>query len=193
MERRKKRKNLILGLVVAIVWGSVIFRFVSELGDSSDVTLPPAQMVKNTGLEVKRKNYRLYADYPDPFLKDEPINVENTPEKLVFPDVQYRRRNQQLPAFARQQPQVAWPHIVFCGLVAQSDKSKILGMIQVDKIKRLVQEGDSLQQLKIIGLTPDSLVVRFRSIRKSFGTSNLNAEPGQPDQVSGKEQHLGGY
>jgi hypothetical protein len=175
MMNSKQWKKIGLGLLVLVVWGTIAYRVVSEL-TANDVPdeIPVQRRTIQTGLEVERKEFAIYADYADPFLKqqkEQPRNEQVRERNQPTGGYQYRRRDEyQRPANNRKN-EVSVPEMRYLGLIKQADGKRELGMLQIEQSKALVKAGDSLMKVNILALYPDSLLISIGNKKKAIPIS----------------------
>lgn len=149
-----KSKNIVLGLIVIIVWGAIAFKVVSYFSKSSIVELPTTNVFRTAGIKVKREKFTLDASYRDPFLNE-------VKEKIVKPD-QSRDFDFQI------KPQVRWPEIKYNGVIEATNKTKKVGLLQINKKVFLINDGDSVSKITVLSMYKDSLRLMFSNEVKVF-------------------------
>jgi len=148
-------KNIILGVVVIAVWGAITFKIVSYFNKSSVVELPTTNVFKTAGIKVKKDKFTLDASYRDPFLNE-------IKEKTVRPD------NSRDFDFKKTKPQVKWPDIKFNGIIEATNKTKKVGLLEINKRVFLINEGDSASKITVIRMYKDSLRLKFSNEFKVY-------------------------
>ncbi|MHC1705777.1 MAG: hypothetical protein AB9846_17885 [Tenuifilaceae bacterium] len=151
-----KNKNIILGVVVIAIWGLIAFKIVSYFNSTSKVELPATNVFKTAGIKVKREKYTIDATYRDPFLNE-------VKEKIVKSD-----QNLRDVSFQVSKPPVKWPDIKYNGIIESTNKSKRVGLLQINKKVFLVNEGDSTARVIVIAMYKDSLRLKYDKEVKVF-------------------------
>lgn len=157
-----RNKNIILGIIVIAVWGAIAFKIVSYFNKSSVVELPTTNVFKTAGIKVKKEKFKIEASYRDPFLNE-------VKERITKPDINSRDFDLQYS-----KPQVRWPEVKYNGLIETSNKTKKIGLIQVNKRDFLISEGDSAAKLTVIKIYKDSLRLKYSSEEKVFQIQKKN-------------------
>lgn len=148
------KKNIILGVAVLAVWGSIGYKIVSSLQKSSVVDLPSTNVFKTAGIKVKKENFSIDASYRDPFLNEVKERVVKPTSDDIFSQ--------------KTKPQVRWPEIKYNGLVETSTKSKKVGLLQVNKKVFLVNDRDTTAKLQVVEIYKDSIRLKFSNEEKCY-------------------------
>lgn len=171
----KQWKKIGLGVLVLVVWGTIAYRVVSELS-ANDVPdeVPVQRRSIQTGLEVEQQEFAIYADYPDPFLKQQKEQPRKEQARERYQRTgghQYRRRDEYQSPVNNRADEVSVPEMRYLGLIKQADGKKELGMLQIEQSKALVKAGDSLMRVNILALYPDSLLISIEDKEETIPIS----------------------
>lgn len=152
---KNKATTYFMVAVVAIIWGIVVYKifFNTDSDATEEILLPVKAMVKDTS---KVETYELLADYRDPFLtsagrplmRDTAARVKKVEPKPVV------------------QKMVAWPTVGYKGVI--TSKSKKLGIVIINNAQKLVEPGDSVSQILVLKIFPDSVLLNNGNEIKTF-------------------------
>ena len=139
--KSKRNQYLLLGLVL-LIWGVVLWRFVS-FTDHDEVAIVPIS-VGGTGstLSESKKSYTFHLNYRDPFLKASRMEETPEPSKPVVP-IPHR--------FIR------LPEVKYHGLVS-GGKQKT-GIMQMQQKSTMIKEGEEVGPYKILKLSQEQLTL----------------------------------
>ena len=159
--------NKILVIVVAFIWGFIIFRIIWGTGSSeSEFSTPQQKVYKNTVVAEDIFTYSLLANYQDPFLKrisgkrQQNFSVRKNRQTQRKSSVSTRRRTGQ------KKKQVSWPDISYTGFMERKDES--IAVIKIDGKSRYMKQGDKLKGVKILTLSKDSVILEFNDVKKTY-------------------------
>lgn len=163
-----KNKGLTYGLivVVGIVWYQVFMRVKSNF--DADATPPPQPMAAVLARKiVKPDDFRLRADYRDPFSGSlagamDPVPATNVNQTLLKPEAS-------APKPKPQPVVVPWPSIKYYGLVRKTSSEHSLTMLAIDGYFYKVRQGEQvLDDIYIVKVTRDYVQVKYRKEVRTF-------------------------
>lgn len=152
-----KGKNIVLGVVVVAVWGVIAFKIISYLNKSNVVELPTSNAFKTAGIKVKREKFKLDEPYRDPFLNEIKEKIAK-PEQNSYRDIDFQIAK----------PQVKWPDIKFNGVIEATNKTKKVGLLQVNKKVFIVNDGDSADLISVVKMYKDSIRLKLSNEVKVY-------------------------
>ena len=158
----KKYKNYALGTLVLVIWGLIIVRIVSHFKTDSYEPVVGSETVISAGFKVSKESFTIDGKYPDPFLK----NIKSS-EVVKQRSVSNEHFNQ-----TKVSSIAYWPAILYGGVVETSDKKQRLAIISIDQQNFLVNERDSISQIKILKVFRDSVRVRFNNVERTIARTN---------------------
>lgn len=159
--KNKKLTQIILGVFVLGVWGTIFYKIYTKLTDEDEAT-PVADIGGPvTTKQIGQDTFRLLANYDDPFSKGSfgavsysggssggsrhaavaPSSIPPKPvikaEPVVAPAVQLR----------------------FLGMVNNNATKKKVAMISINGQTNLMQENQQIDNIKLLKIFPDSALV----------------------------------
>jgi hypothetical protein len=157
-----KNRQLIYILIplVLIVWGLIIFKIFKQIRHSNNHASEVFSNLKNSDQVTEPDSFSLILHYRDPFLQGivRPLSSSRSFGSLI-------NNNSNLTSI---KPQVNFPASKYSGLVINYKNKNKLGVIKIDNKDFLVKEGELIAGEKIIRLYNDSVIVRFRNIKKTI-------------------------
>lgn len=130
----KNKKNIyILLAFVLLIWGLVIYRFVS-FSKSEIHDIATAQQFSTKPVEVYKKDTIVFnINYRDPFLGK--IYVPQKTEKAI------KKRNKTV-----KEP-IQWPHVTYKGIVSDSKNSRKVFMLIINGQTHLAKENETVNDI----------------------------------------------
>jgi len=159
---RNKKLTYFLLPVVLLVWGIIFYRiFINRDKPKAPAFSPVNTMIEDTS-DKDKKGYELFANYADPFLKNSYIRpVEKEAPVNVFQAPRRRTVDRQTPNRRRQViRQVKWPEVRYSGAISDSSE-QIIGLMEIDKKKTLVDKGSNVKDIFVLDLFNDSIILIF--------------------------------
>ena len=141
--KSKRNQYLLLGLVL-LIWGVVLWKFVS-FTDHAEVNITPIA-VSGGGNQsnTSKSTYTFHLNYRDPFLKAS--RRKKTPETS----------SQSAPPIPRRF--VRLPEVKYYGLVSAGQQKT--GIMQMQQKSIMIKEGEVVGGYKVLKLTQDQLTLR---------------------------------
>ncbi len=140
MAENSKRNQYLLLLLVAVIWGVVIYRFWSFTKPEPDSLQPIKVAKKAENAEKTKEAYVFQLNYADPFLKNAAPKVE---EQKVQPN----------PFFF-----TPLPDLVYLGLVTSGNQK--VGVLKINGRSFMVREGDDHDNIRVKMLKDSQVQVR---------------------------------
>jgi hypothetical protein len=157
--KNKKLTYLLLPLVI-IIWGTIFWKFFTGMGKKDDKIFTPIVHLSNESLKEETDTIRLSFQYNDPFLHN---LRENTVAKPTANENVVRKPN----------IVVAWPKVEYRGSVGKHSQSKYLGLIKLSGKENLISEGDVIENMRVLNVTPDSVELEFMNDKRFFKRIDL--------------------
>lgn len=146
---KNKKKVYLLIVVVIIIWGAVIFQFLS-LSNSVAIQEPAVNDKPLIAFNLKIEDTStINVDYRDPFLGK--IYVKE--EKIIE-----RRR---LIAPKKTNKQSVLPNIIYKGIVSDTKSDKKVYMLIIDGKNLLMKNGDAEGEIKLVEGNRKSVSIKF--------------------------------
>ena len=149
---KNKKVTYLLGLVVAIVWGIIIYRIFDAAAGNDDAL--------HTALQVKKEAYNDYAiakdtthlllNYRDPFgltkQKDTVAPVKRTNYKT---------------AIIAPKPVMNWGFIQYSGYIRNPSNKKLITLVSINGRSEMLVEGQVKDNVKLIKNLRDSIKISY--------------------------------
>jgi len=157
--KHQKALVYVLGFLVVCIWGIILVRVFSAVGDQDRFTGMNQLQVKTVKVEVpvlQPDTFQLQLNYPDPFL---PLSKAGVVAEPVVPAT--------LPAAnvnnfqAKPVAPVVKPVVIqYLGYIT-GDKQKI-AIINQDGKERMMMEGQLADQLQVLAIATDSVKIKYK-------------------------------
>lgn len=155
--KSKKSIYLLLPLVLGI-WGLVGYRVYKMTRPDNSFALNPVYKDRDSNEFNYQQRISLLLQYADPFLKEIP---DATSEQVQNEFAALFTTNP-----APEKPKLVWPEISFKGVLSGNERR--LAVLEVDKKRYLAATGDSILQLQVMKLYPDSIILEYNHEIKCF-------------------------
>jgi hypothetical protein len=155
MVMKNKKLTYLLGFVVLIVWGMIIYRIFDASNGNDDDNLPvtAAKPVKEAfnDFSIPEDTTRLLLNYRDPFGL---IKQKDTAMVVV----RSRSLKTILPL---NKPVFNWIFIKYSGYILNPDSKKLVALVSINGQNVMLAEGETKNQVKLIRNLKDSIKVSF--------------------------------
>jgi len=154
----KKRLNIALVPGVFIIWALIAYK-IFFYGNKAkiDSGIDFGNSMLNDSVPI-RDTFFLFTNYRDPF-KPAQVNHRKKSEG---------RKNTLKPVQRKIIKEVKWPVIQYYGLVRNTDDGNKLALISIADSSLIVKENYEASNIKILGITQDSVLIRFYKEKKYF-------------------------
>lgn len=163
MKQNRKNLYLLVPLFIA-VWGIIIFQIVDGFEEKTtplvikDNTLEEIKFIKDTF------DFSITLNYKDPF------KITKSKEKSIITQRQLtttviHKKVKQIKE--KQVKNIFWPTIKFSGLV-KSSNNKQVALLSISNKGYLVNEGDVIEEIKVLEVRKDSVELLFNNEHKTF-------------------------
>lgn len=156
----------ILGSMVAIIWGIIIFRILGAVGEDDDAAIPAVSIqTKKEPLDDRalvRDTNTLRLNYQDPFKPSMPNKdtVQLPVKQLV------RAPNNIIIKSSIPKPATNWSFIKYSGYIRNPRSKKLIALVNINGKSLMLSEGESAEQVKIIKNLKDSIKVGYNKQTK---------------------------
>jgi hypothetical protein len=152
---KNKKFTYILGILVSIVWGVIIYRIFASVASNKDdtpVTKPRVNTQAYNDYTIPKDTSRLLLNYKDPFglKKQKDTTSQVTTKPLVI------NTNKQLL-----KPVFNWNFIKYSGFIRNPGSKKLLAVVNINGKPITMAEGETAEQVKLIKNLQDSIKVSF--------------------------------
>ena len=149
---KNKKVTYLLGLVVAIVWGIIIYR-IFDAAAGNDDALPTAVQVKKEAYNdyaIAKDTTHLLLNYRDPFgltkQKDTVAPVKRTNYKT---------------AIIAPKPVMNWGFIQYSGYIRNPSNKKLITLVSINGRSEMLVEGQVKDNVKLIKNLRDSIKISY--------------------------------
>jgi hypothetical protein len=158
---KNKTMTYVLGLVVAVVWGLIIYRIFDAASGNDDDAAPamPSAIKKEAynDYELPKDTSHLLLNYRDPFGLEKPKDtLEHMARRKVIAN--------SLQTAAK--PVFNWGIIQYSGFIRNPNTNKLVTMISINGKNELLAEGETKNQLKLIKNMGDSVKISYNGKTK---------------------------
>jgi hypothetical protein len=158
---KNKKFTYVLGVVVMVLWGMIIYRIFNAAGSGDD---NPIQLASNQRPKEPYNDYALPKDtahlllnYRDPFGL---IKFKDTAETPV------KRSGHKAAASASAKPALNWNFIKYSGYIHNRVSKKLIALVSVNGKNVLLSEGQTKEQVRLIKNLRDSIKISFNGQTK---------------------------
>ncbi|MBS1635852.1 MAG: hypothetical protein JST26_07995 [Bacteroidetes bacterium] len=154
--KNKKITQAVLLIFVLGVWGTIFYKIYDKLHDDEDPSLPyegalPAQLA-----DSQADTFQLLENYNDPFLNKMPASGSGGASHTGSATGVNVSKAQVKPPVA-----VNTPQIKYLGLIKNNASKKRVAVISVNGKSSLLQEGEAVDEVKLLKLLNDSVLMLF--------------------------------
>ncbi|SHL98525.1 hypothetical protein [Mucilaginibacter sp. OK098] len=151
---KNKKVTYLLGLIVAIVWGIIIYRIFDAAAGSDDTVVPVQTNIKKEAyndFSIPKDTAHLLLNYRDPFgvTKQKDTNVVAVK----------RIQNRIIPV--TQKPAMNWNFIQYSGYIRNPASKKLITLISINGQNEMLTEGEVKRQVKLIKNMRDSIKISY--------------------------------
>jgi hypothetical protein len=155
---KNKKLTYLLGAVVIIVWGLILYRVFDVVkGDDDTMAIAPV-LVKEpfNDYEVPKDTAHLLLNYRDPFgLVKQKDTVAPTPAKK--PGFQ---------TISAIKPATNWSFISYSGYIRNAGSKKLIAIMHINGRELMMNEGETADQVKLIQNRGDSIKINYHGKTK---------------------------
>ncbi|NHA02495.1 hypothetical protein G7092_01740 [Mucilaginibacter sp. HC2] len=155
---KNKKFIYLLGLLVLIVWGMVIYRIFVAVGDSPEPLTTSVTKIKEPydDYAIPKDTSHLQSNYRDPFgivpIKDTTMvsTKKNVPRSIPVAIT----------------PGINWTAINYMGYIQNPGSKKLIAIIHINGKEVMMTEGESTEQLKLLKNLRDSIKISYHGQTK---------------------------
>ncbi len=163
----------LLGGMVALVWGIIIYRVANAAGndDNDTVTERRVQFPKETldDYAYKPDTTSLMLNYPDPFRQSKPAEVRKDTVQIPVSKLLAVRPVVISPVVPK--PALNWSFIRYSGYIANAHGKKLIALVNINGKSLMLGEGESAEQVKLLKNLKDSIKVSYQNHTKFIPVS----------------------
>ncbi|MDB5090874.1 MAG: hypothetical protein JWR09_4868 [Mucilaginibacter sp.] len=151
---KNKKVTYLLGLIVAIVWGIIIYRIFDAAAGGDDTVVPAQTNIKKEAYNdfaIPKDTTHLLLNYRDPFglakQKDTAVlSVKGVVHKI----------NPTIPKLG-----INWNFIQYSGYIRNPASKKLITLISINGQNEMLTEGEVKGQVKLIKNMRDSIKISY--------------------------------
>jgi hypothetical protein len=158
---KNKKMTYLLGFVVAIVWGIIIYRVFAAAGGSDDDVVPALSNISKkesyNDFTIPKDTTHLLLNYRDPFgLVKQKDTTAISAKRNVHANM--------IPIPVK--PAFYWGFVQYSGYVRNPDSKKLITLISINGKNEMLTEGEMKNQVKLIKNLGDSIMISFNGKTK---------------------------
>lgn len=162
---KNKAITYLLFLIVAIVWGTIIYKifFYSE-SDGVEVRIDNTQVKDDTQEHID--TFALSLNYPDPFLKNSKVSPRNHANTSRPTLSQSGKKPAPKAAPKKQEAIIVWPTIRYDGLIKSNDITTAI--VTINGKSHFLKKDEVAKEVKLLSITKDSIIVMYQQKSKTI-------------------------
>lgn len=161
---KNKKLVYLLGALVVIVWGLIVYRVIAAMTDTDNAVPPTAPVtVKEAYNDYSppADTGKLSLNYRDPF------NHELKKDTLPVTSRHIIKSPAAIPV-----PAMNWNFIKYSGFVRNPGSKKLVALVSINGKSIMLQEGETQDKVKLIKNMGDSIKVTFNGNTKFIKLDN---------------------
>jgi hypothetical protein len=149
---KNKKVTYLLGLVVAIVWGIIIYRIFDAAAGNDDALPAVAQVKKETynDYAIAKDTTHLLLNYHDPFGLTRQKDTVTTVKRANYK-----------PAAIAPKPVMNWGFIQYSGYIRNPSNKKLITLVSINGRSEMLVEGQEKDNVKLIKNLRDSIKISY--------------------------------
>jgi hypothetical protein len=169
----KKKLNIVLLLLVLGLWGTVVYKYVSQYFVKNEITDLNKNESTLIDLKIKEKDtFRIIQLNRDPFLNKKFSSDE--PKPVVF--IQEKRTIEVPKLPTKPIVSIPFPTINYLGYIKSKEKQYEMALLKVNGKFFKLKINETKDKIKIISISKDSVKVRFSNEEKSFSLNGASTK-----------------
>jgi hypothetical protein len=151
---KNKKFTYVLGLLVLIVWGVILYRIIGSLGNDDEEFQPIRQVVKESynDFEVTKDTTKLLLNYRDPFGL---TTYKDTTRKVTVKPLSAKMGQAII-----KQP-FDWGFIKYSGYIRNPGSKKLIAVVLINGKTVMMAEGETAERVTLVKNLQDSIKVNF--------------------------------
>ncbi len=158
---KNKKLTYLLGLVVLVVWGMIIYRIFSAVGGSDDdpamTTAKPVKEAYND-FSIPKDTTHLLLNYRDPF----GLVIKKDTTRLIS------KRSRERTPLPAPRP-MDWSFIHYSGYMLNPATKKLIALVSINGQNTTLAEGQSKFEVKLVRNMRDSIKISYQGKTKFIG------------------------
>lgn len=157
--QQKKKTIYILMPIVILVWGFVFYQLYGYFFSTPSYVNTEEKTIINID-EIKKDTFSIVANYRDPFLSQKKIQTVN---HTVASKTNRPTTKKNTPPTV-----LKWPSIQYKGMIKNNNSEKRVAIVDIDSKERIVKEGTTLNELKVVKIEKETITVSFQDEQKTI-------------------------
>jgi hypothetical protein len=179
MLMKGKAATYVLGLLVAVVWGLIIYRIIDATHEEETLvasSIVPVSKEPLNDYTMTEDTSKLQLNYRDPFAvtASAPDTVKVIPvRQLVTPAIKAISTNSN--PVKPVPPAMNWGFINYTGYIKNPATKKLLALVHINGKELMLTEGESAEQVKLLKNLRDSIQIVYHGKTKyiAMNTASL--------------------
>ena len=156
MQQKNLKYLLLIG--VTFIWGAVIYRVLSGMGDNNTIPAVPQKLVFRTNDSSNYQPYDLLANYEDPFGADEDkSNLESATDSLIKATESFLQNTS--GNIEAHKPDISF--IRYRGIITNPASHKTAAIISINGKDEFVQPNSKLADIRINTIKKDKILITY--------------------------------
>jgi hypothetical protein len=155
---KNKKMTYVLGLLVLLVWGMIIYRIFSSVNRDDNYKsnlINPSQKEPYNDYAIKDDTTKLRLNYRDPF---SPAGHDTVPPITIKRSISTIKS---LP-----QPAFNWSFVRYSGYIRNPDSKKLIAIMSINGKNTMLAEGETEGDVKLLKNMKDSVKISFKNQTK---------------------------
>lgn len=162
----KKKINILLIIAVLLLWGSVIYKSLSNyLFADKNLSAASKNYTANQFKIIEKDTFKLENLTRDPFLNKSSVIKKDKPTGKSYAAPKKATEKKSIPATAATAP---FPSVSYYGYIKSKEKKDELIIIKINNKLKKVRINETFEGLKIKKIFKDSIYISNNSETKTF-------------------------
>lgn len=157
--QQKKKTIYILMPIVILVWGFVFYQLYGYFFSTPSYANTEEKTIINID-EIKKDTFSIVANYRDPFLSQKRMQAANN--RVVTKTNRSTTKKNTSPTVLK------WPSIQYKGMIKNNNSERRVAIVTVDGKEHIVNEGTTLNELKVVKIEKATITVSFQDEQKTI-------------------------
>lgn len=157
--KTKQLKTIVLLVIVIIIWGLLIYRFIVSLNPDEDTSLIQNQLPrfkKNTE-QVDQEEFEVFIPTRDPFLNIILVKPKPKPKTSKKTTLQNNINLEEI-----------WSGISYKGVISKKNSNQFLYLINIKNNEVILKLNQAYEDYKLIKANKKSITLKHKAYQKTF-------------------------
>ena len=160
---KNKRITYLLLTLVALIWGMVIYRIVFSKNNDVQLAIEDQFILSEKNNDNSLDSFEIIAKYRDPFLG---TRIISNSQSIVNNNSENSNKNRKVKNIIIKE-EINWPIIKFSGIIHQTTKMTIVGLLTINNVEYIVRSGEEVEQVRVNSIYRDSIVLLYKNEMKT--------------------------